>query len=214
MLDIDCTQEVWKDIVGHEGYYQVSNMGRVKSLTRTIEEYDPRWGRVRRKRLRERILRGGARKNGKGYLSVSLSRDNKIRPRGEVHRLVLETFVGSCPKGMVACHRDGDRFNNKLSNLRWDTQKNNCTDNIANGTKLQGKNHPCYGKPGFQGEHHPSVKLSEMQVKKLLRMWSTGKYKQKELADVFDVSVPTISMIVNGKLWKHIRKRTVHHSAQ
>jgi hypothetical protein len=56
----------------------------------------------------------------------------------KVHRLVLEAFVGVCPRGYVGCHSDGDPENNRLSNLRWDSQKNNVADQVRHGTFAYG----------------------------------------------------------------------------
>lgn len=67
--------------------------------------------------------------NSKGYLRVGPSVNGK-RLRFSVHRLVLEAFVGPCPDGMEGCHNDGDKSNNRPSNLRWDTQSANSFDNI------------------------------------------------------------------------------------
>jgi len=63
----------------------------------------------------------------KGYLSVTLCQNNK-RYQKSVHRLILETFRGKCPDGMEACHNNGDKLDNNVTNLRWDTHKNNCGD--------------------------------------------------------------------------------------
>lgn len=74
----------------------------------------------------------------KGYMSVSLTHED-VRKTISVHRLVLMAFVGPCPSGMEACHNDGDPSNNSLSNLRWDTHKNNMADCIKHGTRKKRK---------------------------------------------------------------------------
>lgn len=67
-----------------------------------------------------------------GYLKLSLSRDGKLFTR-KVHRLVLESFVGPCPAGLEGCHGDGDKRNNSIENLRWDTHQANMDDLIKTG---------------------------------------------------------------------------------
>jgi hypothetical protein len=109
--------EEWKDVVGFEGSYQVSNMGRVRS---------------------SRVLKPGS--SGKGYKAISLWVNGKAK-RVRVHKLVLEAFVGPCPPGMECCHGDSDRTNNALSNLRWDTKKNNAKDRDEAGGTAKGSKH-------------------------------------------------------------------------
>lgn len=63
-----------------------------------------------------------------GYRIVSLPIEGVGKRTFNVHRLILEAFVGPCPEGMEACHNDGDRGNNRLNNLRWDTRSANMAD--------------------------------------------------------------------------------------
>jgi len=107
-------KEIWKEIPGYDGRYEVSNYGRVRS----------HYGKT--KFLRGKIDTDGHvqqrlfNKSGSKYLSV--------------HRLVLDAFVGECPEGMECCHNDGKPAHNHLSNLRWDTHQNNMKDSIKHGT--------------------------------------------------------------------------------
>lgn len=110
-------QERWLPVPGWEGLYEVSDLGRVRSLDRP----NGLRGRVR-------VLSVGSH----GYLDVGLC-DGGVRRTRLVHRLVLEAFVGPCPEGQEACHADSDRTNNRLSNLRWDTTKANAADRVAAG---------------------------------------------------------------------------------
>lgn len=102
--------EVWKDVVGYEGLYQVSDHGRV-------------WSNLNDQVLKHKIT-------ARGYHRIELYRPRHIY---FVHVLVLNAFVGLCPRGMECCHFDGDKHNNRLSNLRWDTRSNNRADTIRNG---------------------------------------------------------------------------------
>lgn len=114
--------EIWKDIPGYKGLYQISNYGKVKRL-------------IGWKCRNEKILKSGD--NGRGHKWVYLFKNN-IRKKHYNHRLVLENFIGSCPKDMGGCHNDGNPGNNFVGNLRWDTHKNNEQDKAKHGTLIRG----------------------------------------------------------------------------
>ena len=122
--------EQWRDISGWEGFYQVSNLGRVKSLARTIPVTRRGWGP---RRIRERVLMQQALPRY-GHRLVTLQRTGVIQTL-LVHRLVLTAFVGPCPTGMQCCHfPDRDPANNRLENLRWGTGVENMQDAREHGT--------------------------------------------------------------------------------
>lgn len=116
--------EIWKEVVGYESIYMVSDLGRVRSFTRHSGG---------------RVLNPPACKQG--YINLLLYKDGRIRGRG-VHALVLEAFVGPCPAGMETCHKDGNPQNNHLANLRWDTPVANHADKIRHGTRPTGSKNP------------------------------------------------------------------------
>lgn len=124
----DLEGETWKPAPDFEGYYEVSDMGRVRVLDRWVNA-----GRDGRRFNPGRIMKRGL--VGSGYLAVGFVVSGQKKANRLVHSLVLETFVGPRPKGMVACHIDGDRYNNRLENLRWDTQKSNLEDAHALGRR-------------------------------------------------------------------------------
>ncbi|WP_396897297.1 NUMOD4 motif-containing HNH endonuclease [Mycolicibacterium fortuitum] len=134
-------EERWVPIPGLVGFYEVSDQGRVRSLDRIQQRRHgvsyPLKGRV--------LKPSKSGKPGKDYSSVGLcGPDSKVFRH--VHRLVLETFVGPCPAGMEACHNNGDRFDNRLENLRWDTRSNNNLDKNKHGTNHQrNKTHCVHG---------------------------------------------------------------------
>lgn len=76
-----------------------------------------------------------------GYIYISLQNNNKQILR-TAHKIVLEAFIGLRPEGMQCCHWDGDRTNNNLCNLRWDTPKSNSDDKVRHGTMVKGEYHP------------------------------------------------------------------------
>lgn len=136
--------EQWRSVPGYEGFDEVSSIGRVRSVDRTIQSAGP----IREKRLRGRVLR--QKTTYDGYKMVVLSVDG-VHWSPSVHKLILEAFVGQRPDGFEACHGDGDPGNNALANLRWDTSSANKADMVAherhpNARKTHCKNgHPFAG---------------------------------------------------------------------
>lgn len=116
--------EIWKDIEDYEGKYQVSNMGRVKSLN---------YGRTGE----ERILKPG--KDTKGYSQVGLYKNNK-RKGVKVHRLVATAFIENPENKPCIDHINTIRTDNRAENLRWCTAKEN-NNNVLTISKLYGANH-------------------------------------------------------------------------
>ena len=104
--------EIWKNIKDLEGLYQVSNLGRVKSLCRQLVD-----GRVWKERIMQTPI-------SSGYPSVSL-RINNSYIKERVHRLVGQAFVEGYKKGLVINHIDGNKLNNEASNLEWCTFSEN-----------------------------------------------------------------------------------------
>lgn len=127
-------REIWKPVPGFEGY-EVSNLGRVRSVDREVVQTSP-WGGFIRRRLRGKILAPGSHPDG--HLLVNLSIGNKPHMR-RVHCLVLLTFVGEPPAGMEGCHNNGKPTDNRLSNLRYDTPKGNNADKLRHGTHQRGE---------------------------------------------------------------------------
>lgn len=112
--------ELWRAVVGHEGLYEVSNLGNVR--------------RVGSQRcLRPWILKTG-------YLQVHLCKDGERIGRC-VHTLVIEAFVGPRPSGKQCAHLDGSRTNCRVANLKWVTPKENEAHKKRHGTYTFGENH-------------------------------------------------------------------------
>ena len=157
-------EEIWKDVRGYEGEYQVSNMGRVMSLNY-------------RHTGKEKILK--PRNNGRGYLFVNLHANGKHK-RYFVHRLVLSTF-NPCPdsESLQVNHIDEDKTNNNVDNLEWCTRSyniNHGTRNARAGEKLRGKT--C-------SEEH-KIKLSipivqiELATNKVVNVWGSSMAVERE----------------------------------
>jgi hypothetical protein len=120
--------EIWKDVVGYEGLYQVSNLGRVKSLDRVIIRKDGRKDRIKGRMLKFY--------NNKGYLYVDICKNGACK-KCKVHRLVLQSFSSNPNNLPFVNHKDENKLNNRLCNLEWCDAKYNvnygtCTERIRN----------------------------------------------------------------------------------
>lgn len=126
-------KEIWKDVKGYEGYYQVSNLGRVKSLCRVVD------GKSNSKRtLKERILKINL--STRGYPQVKLLKYSKCRTI-PVHQLVAIAFLGHKPNGykLVVNHINYDKTDNRLENIELVTQRQNANKkHIKSSSKYTG----------------------------------------------------------------------------
>jgi hypothetical protein len=110
--------EIWKDIEGYEGLYQVSNEGRVKSLGRIVVDVTKNKKRVRH--FNEKILKHG--KNTAGRMFVQLCKNGVIE-KVQVHRLVAQSFIPNPHNYDVVHHKDHNHHNNCIENLMWISDK-------------------------------------------------------------------------------------------
>jgi len=142
------------------------------------------WSRISKRFLRSAI-------NSRGYLQVWLCHNKKRKSR-HVHRLVLETYAGPCPKGMVCRHLNGDQRDNRFTNLCWGTVRENTLDAFKHGTRTN------------VGEANSYSKVTERDVRLIFNAYHDGANTQQELADYFNITISNVSCIVNKKSWKHI----------
>lgn len=169
--------EIWKNITGYEGVYAVSSKGRIKRIIGGSGIC-----------VAGKILKQFP--NNRRYLQVTLCKNGE-REQCCVHRLVVETFIGSCPEDMECRHLDGNSINNQLSNLKWGTKSDNERDKFLHGTDN------C-------GIRNCNVKLTNAKVNKIRQLYATGKYTMRELAKEFNVTRPLIGYIINRIIWRHI----------
>lgn len=106
-------EEIWKNIDGYEGIYQVSNLGRVRSLDRRVWNYTKKG----------RILKSHS--NGHGYQNVSLYNENKIEKHAYIHILVAKAFIPNPNNYEQVNHKDFNKANNNVENLEWVSRKQN-----------------------------------------------------------------------------------------
>jgi len=159
--------EIWKLINGFDNYY-VSNYGRFKKNNIILKQY----------------------KDKDNYMLIFLTRTNGKRQLFRSHRIVLSTFVGSCPYEMECRHLDGNPSNNKLDNLKWGTISENRYDQKIHGTDLS-------------GSRNGRAILNEQQVKKIKQLLNNGESTTK-IAKSFKVKDPVIYKIKVGINWRHI----------
>lgn len=169
--------ERWLPVVGWEGYYEVSDLGRVKSLARTVP--DSRQGS---KRVRERFLKPSK----DPYPKVVLSKFNE-RNECTVHQLVLKAFVGPRPDSMEARHLNGNSKDASLANLTYGTKVQNQGDRVPHETHCR-------------GEKSVNAKL---MVTDVLKIRNPGwRLNIQETADLFGVSHTAVWAVKNRRTWK------------
>lgn len=118
--------EIWKPVVGFEGRYEVSSLGRFKALARPIKYKDGRQGFLNEKFIKGSIV-------NTGYIAVSF--DTKTRKFA--HQVVAEAFLGASLYRQTVNHKDGNKTNNCVSNLEWATYKQNNDHARARGLNNQ-----------------------------------------------------------------------------
>lgn len=155
------------------GYY-VSENGDV---------FSTRWWRGQPKVMSRRLA---VTRNMRGYGIVSLRSQNKTVV-SKVHILVLNAFVGPCPNGCECCHNNGNRMDNRLTNLRWDTKKSNSADRLLHGTDCN-------------GERNGRAVLTKADVDAILSTPMT-RGTQARLARKYGVHRITIKRVIDGDNW-------------
>lgn len=177
--------EEWKPIKGYEGFYEVSNTGKVRSVNRELVKPNGISYHYKSVVLKQRD-------NGNGYLIVCLrkrcSHKNKY-----IHRLVAEAFIPNPENKSEINHKDGNKTNNVISNLEWCTRSQNAQHGFDNGLLKKGENHYAHI-------------FTEKEVKYIKE--NCIKYDANlginALARKFNVSQGAIAAIVNNKTWKGV----------
>jgi hypothetical protein len=167
-------EEVWKDVKGFEGLYQVSNFGNVKRL---ISE------RVFAERLIGRTI------DRYGYVKRVLSKDGKNNYFTE-HRLVAIAFIDNPDNKATVNHINGIKTDNRVENLEWNTTNENHQHAIDTGLKDQ------------KGIKHHKCKLTEQQVLEIREIGFSQT--RMSLSKKYGVSRTNILGIIRGKFWKHL----------
>jgi hypothetical protein len=169
--------EIWKPVVGFEGVYEVSDQGRVRSLTRTISDTIGRTYKIEGK-----VLVGSAGANR--YILYVLYNGPGNKSARYAHDLVARAFIGEKPRGAVTRHLDDNPLNNCVGNLAYGTQKENGRDAIANNCMTY-------------GEIHHNAKYSNELIAKLVT--ARGSMTSVKAEKVFGLSSRYIREIWSGE---------------
>ena len=172
--------EIWKDVKNYEGVYQVSNLGRIRSLKRTIRANNNPYIK------NGRVLKTW---NFNGYLCANLclnGADNKVK----VHRIVAEAFIDNPKNKKEVNHINGIRIDNRVENLEWCSHKENIQHAFKTGLRKTGAN-------------ATNSKLSVEDIKFILEniQLKSHKFGARAMGRKFNVSYSTIMQILNGKTY-------------
>lgn len=171
--------EEWRSVMGFETLYEVSNLGRIRSLARVTRHGRTRIGKALSICEKSR------------YRYVVLSNNTKTTKRISI--LVCTAFNGPKPSALHEVnHEDGDKHNDRASNLEW-------------ATKARNQQHACETKLRPLGEQSYQSKLTNDQVREIRRLYSAGGITGKALGAQFSVSKSAIEKILTRKNWKYIK---------
>ena len=164
-------KEVWKDIKGYEGLYQISNLGNVKSLDR----------KVNAKNNKKRLIKGTFLKlrfNNRNYNIVSLYKNN-IQEVRFIHRLVAETFIPNPENKPEVNHIDGNKSNNRVDNLEWNTHSENIQHSWDNGLQYTTEK---MRKAGYEMCKKMSIPIIQYTLNgEFVKEWNSAADVQREL---------------------------------
>lgn len=169
-------REIFEDLTGYEESYQISDQGRIFTKRR-LDGNRIIYG----KELRPSITKDG-------YLKISLYKDS-IEKRFYLHRLVAQQFIPNPDNLPQVNHIDGNKFNNKVTNLEWCTKEENQSHAVLHSLMQRGSN-------------RPSAKLTEEQVLEIYKL--KGVMSGKEIGEHYGVSKNTINLILRGKKWSYL----------
>lgn len=177
--------ETWKPVVGFEGHYEVSDAGRVRSVARQLR-FKSKTGDWCLRTAQMCLL--SPQGINSGYLVAHLYRRN-CRVVRTVHSLVAAAFIGPRPLKHDIAHNNGDKKDNRVSNLRYDTRRGNHADKRKHGTNA------C-------GSRIAQAVLREKQIPHIRAL--EGVLSPRATARAFCVSVMTIHRVWRKETWAHV----------
>ena len=175
-------KEIWKPVVEWEGLYEVSNLGRVRSLQRETTHKNGTVQPIPQKMMKLSVATNG-------YIRISFNKPGAVK-NVMVHILVINAFVGPCPKGQEVGHLDGNRKNNNLENLRYMSKQCNAAFCIEHGTDPV-------------GSRNPNSKLTDTDVRFIKTLIRDG-FRPRHIAKIYGVTASNIGHIKSGRQWGHI----------
>lgn len=170
--------EIWKDVVGYEGLYSVSNLGKIK-----------------RDKSGTGICKAGRilklRQSAMGYFMTCLYK-NGTPKHFTNHSIIAQAFIGIRPKGFTINHKDGIKTNNHVDNLEYLTQKENVIHSHRNNL--------CHPR---NGENHHSKKFKNNDIIDIRKKYING-FSYTKIASEYNVCIESIRNIILKKTWKHV----------
>jgi len=177
-------KEIWKDIKGYEGFYQVSNLGNIKSLKSFLFTKSGI-----KKQRRERLMNQTIKYNGYKTIMFSINNNHK---RFHVHRIVAQTFILNIENKPQVNHKNGIKADNRVENLEWVTASENSIHAIKNNLIKT-------------GEDSSYSKLTKNQVLIIRRLFKINpNFNKTYVAKKLGVRDTTIHKIINNQRWKHL----------
>lgn len=173
-------KEEWKDIKGYEGRYQISTFGRVKSFVVSKK------GRIRKPVLAQGYPQVDLKGNGDGSGEAK-----------KVHRLVGIHFIPNPDDLPEINHKKGDRADPRVWMIEWST----ASDNMKHAYRVLGKPNNLVNQ---RGEGHYNSKFKEEDILNMRAMYASGKYTQKQIAEIYGERSGCINRIIKRLRWKHI----------
>lgn len=175
--------EEWRDIKDYEGLYKVSNMGRIKSLSRFVmchdKEGNPLWKSPVRERIRKIFL------NKKGYPSVVLSKNGVLKTLA-VHRLVANQFISKIYGKNDVNHISFIKTDNRVKNLEWVTKRENNIHSLVNR----------------KNKKHGKYKMNMDVAMEIRRIYKNSNVTHKYLSEKYLMCERNIGLILRMKIWR------------
>ena len=177
--------EVWKDIPNYEGYYQISNLGRIKSVARKVK-YQNSYRNVKEK-LKKTFI------GKQGYERVELSKNGKIK-KYNVHRIVANVFISNPLNKETVNHINGIKTDNRVENLEWATR----SENELHAYKIG------LAKNSEKQRNVARLYCKENKIKSIIQLDLDGNFikewkSAKEVEEKINISRKNISQCITGK---------------
>lgn len=174
--------EIWKDIEGYNGLYQVSNLGRIKSFHKVTE------------RIKSLVP------DKDGYSTVCLCLKGIYR-QTKVHRLVAIYFISNPENKPQVNHKNGIKTDNKVENLEWNTQSENSKHAYRTGLSSESLKR---NRVAYIREQNGNAILNSLQVSEIRSKYKKYVYSARKLALEYNVSKSCITHIINNTSWKQL----------